>query len=184
MKKQLIFLIGAILFVATSVFAQPTKLSKEERKAERRAIFEEQYQQNRETILDRRFAIEANRFADRYGRQVFLSPNTNFVLADGETGVIQLAFNNGPGFNGLGGITLEGRITNFSINPRKNNASNITGRMTVSGTALGAVDVFFNVNGEGNASFRVSSSYGHRFTLHGFITHLDDSVLYQGLTTF
>ena len=180
----MIFLIGAILFITTSAFAQQPKLSKEERRAQRRAALEESYEENREIILDRRFAIEANRFADRYGRQYFLNSNANFIMADGENGVIQLAFNNGPGYNGLGGITLQGRVTKFTVHPRKNGALNTTGRMVVSGTALGAVDIFFNVNGEGNASFRVSSSYGHRFTLYGFITHLEDTVLYQGLTTF
>ena len=184
MKKQLIFLIGAILFITTSALAQPTRTDKNERKAQRRAALEEQYQETRALIQDQRFAIEANRFADRYGRQVFLNNNANFILADGETGVIQLAFNNGPGYNGLGGITLQGRITKFLVHPHKEGASNITGRMIVSGTALGAVDIFFNTNGEGNASFRVSSSYGHRFTLFGFITSLEDTVLYQGLTTF
>lgn len=39
-------------------------------------------------------------------------PNTNFLLVQGDNAVIQLASNSGrPGFNGLGGITVEGRIT-------------------------------------------------------------------------
>lgn len=40
------------------------------------------------------------------------SPNTNFLLVQGDEAVIQISSNGGhPGFNGLGGITVEGRIT-------------------------------------------------------------------------
>ncbi len=182
--KNPIFLIVAFLLMAITSWGQGEKLSKEERKLLKKAELEQRYQETVSLLESNQFAIEATRLADRYGRQAFINPNTNFVLVDGDIGVIQLALGSGPGFNGLGGITLEGRITNFVLNPTNNLNRGISGRMTVIGTALGAVDLFFNINAEGNSTIRFSSNYGHRFQLYGFLTPLNESIIYQGMTTF
>ncbi len=40
-----------------------------------------------------------------------LNSNANFILVQGSKGMVQVAFNNGePGLNGLGGVTLEGKV--------------------------------------------------------------------------
>lgn len=41
-----------------------------------------------------------------------LNGNTNFVFQQAQSGMVQFAFNHGaPGLNGMGGMTLEGRVS-------------------------------------------------------------------------
>lgn len=88
-------------------------------KAQKKAI--EKRNREIQDSLDHAAAVEAMSkgyyvlMADRLmikGR-AFMNPmsNTNFVLIQGDKAVIQLAANNGrAGFNGMGGITVEGSI--------------------------------------------------------------------------
>ena len=54
-------------------------------------------------------------------RNYNISSNTNFVLVQGDDGILQIAYNNGkPGVNGLGGWTAKGTVRNKSIKYAKN----------------------------------------------------------------
>lgn len=105
-----------VSLVANASEPDTEKLTKSQRKAiEKR---------NREIkdSLDHEIAVKAMNegyyvlMADRMmirGRP-YLNPesNTNFVLIQGDEAVIQLAINNGRlGLNGMGGITVEGKIS-------------------------------------------------------------------------
>ena len=49
-------------------------------------------------------------------RRYDISPNSNFILVQGDDGIIQFAFNTGgPGSNGLGGWTGKGHVRNKTI---------------------------------------------------------------------
>jgi len=67
-----------------------------------------------------------------------ISPNTNFVLVQQDNCIIQVAFNTGnPGANGLGGITLKGKVSNNRMSTDKN----------------GDVHFSYNVNGSNVSAF-------------------------------
>ncbi|MBQ1988091.1 MAG: DUF4251 domain-containing protein [Muribaculaceae bacterium] len=58
------------------------------------------------------YVLMADRMIMRGGSYMNPTPNTNFLLVQGDRAVIQIASNNAnPGMNGLGGITVEGRVT-------------------------------------------------------------------------
>ena len=116
--KKLIFLLIVCLSCVFVLYATDVDYSKLT-KAQKKAI-EKRNKEIRDS-LDHESAVEALAkgyyvlMADRImikGRSfISIDPNKNFILIQGDNAVIQLAANNGrPGLNGLGGITVEGKI--------------------------------------------------------------------------
>lgn len=109
---------------------KPSKLTKES-KAERKAR-EKREQQTLDSIAHLK-AVEAidsgyfvilvdNLSLGRLGYMVSdINSNTNFILAQNDGGIFQMAFNNGRlGLNGMGGVTLHGAIRNKQVKTEKN----------------------------------------------------------------
>lgn len=73
-------------------------------------------------IEDGYFVLQATQVRTTGGRyELGLNDNTNFMLMQGDKGIFQVAFNTmNAGANGLGGITLHGRINNKNIRYDKN----------------------------------------------------------------
>lgn len=183
MTKKLIALLP-LLLVGVMLLGQGVskqKLSKEERKAAKKAKQEEQLNAILEAIEGRNFVIEANTFTNRRGLSTPINPTLNFVAIQDEDAVIQLASGNGIGLNGLGGITTDGRITKFEIIEKK---KGINLSLRVFGSVFGATDLFLNVNASGNASIRVLTLNGGRFSFNGQFQELEDSTVFQGSNTY
>ena len=157
-------------------------------KLERKELKQEEKRRNLEklfTIVNQRtFIIEADNISDRYGRRLFVNPSTNFLIVEDSTAIIQLALNNGLGFNGLGGITLEGRLTSFEVKKDADNKKPIFMKARVFGTALGSIDLFLDLYSDGRSVVRFSSQYGHRFSLDGSLINLDESLPFVGTRSF
>ena len=74
------------------------------------------------------FVLQATEVRNSYGRyELGLNDNTNFMLMQGDKGIFQVAFNTmSAGANGLGGITLHGRISNKKLTHDKKGNTIIT----------------------------------------------------------
>ena len=173
-------------FLLLSLFsmAQPsnrTTSTKAERKAAKAAEREENRKQLLELLESRQFVLEANTIANRYGQLIPVSPNTNFVAALEDQGVIQFAIGFGPGLNGLGGITEDGKITKYEIIEQK---SGFTVHMRLFGTIYGSSDLFLNVTTSGFAQVRVVTLRGGRFSFNGLLLPVEDSNVFQGNSFF
>ncbi|MDZ7635963.1 MAG: DUF4251 domain-containing protein [Bacteroidales bacterium] len=95
-------------------------------------------------------------------------PLTNFVAVEGKEAYFQMASVSGVGFNGLGGVTLKGRITSFEINQEKKHGS-YTILMNTVGNG-GNLTIVMKVNKTGEmASASVSSNHGSRIDLSGVL---------------
>ncbi len=71
------------------------------------------------------FVLQATQVRNSYGNYALgLNDNTNFLLMQGDKGIFQVAYNTmSAGPNGLGGMTLHGRISKLNIkNDKKGNA--------------------------------------------------------------
>ena len=123
MKKLLLIMLACVTF-SVSAYAvetlQNVKESGELTKKQKKAI--EKRNREMEDSIRHAEAVEAMKkgyyvlMADRMMLKnrayVNPSPNTNFLLVQGEEAIIQIASNGGrPGLNGMGGITVDGRIT-------------------------------------------------------------------------
>lgn len=170
MKKLAIIL---ILFLPVVAMAQgSTKEAK--KKARHEKIM---------TLIDsQEWVLQANTLRDRYGNNVFVDETTNFVAIADSAGVVQIAFNNARiGRNGLGGETVDGRITRYDVKdlgPGKGATINMTlfGQTTL--------HLLLNISDGGYATLYLTGLFGQRLTFSGQLRPLQGSDIYVGTTTF
>lgn len=110
-----------------------------------------------------------------------MNRTTNFVLVQGDTAVVQFALEgivNSP--NGIGGLTVEGRVTKKRIDYDKRGNLNYT--MYVTGTALSADVTFTLPKGSTRCSATVNSNFSSdQLTFSGELCPYRSNV-YQGWT--
>jgi hypothetical protein len=181
MKKIGLFLI--IVLSAGLVFGQDTK---EDRKAAKKARKEEQKRINLENterlkliVGTKQFVLEAHTLFDRTGMSYNLNPTLNFVGFDGTNSSIQLSFNQLVGWNGVGGVTIDGRIDKMEIkgNDKK---PNFSVDAAVKNRTGGYVTMIFRVSSDGNARVDMSGSFGEKVSFQGRIVALSQTSVYKG----
>ena len=160
-----------LLLFATGVSAQnEVRLSRQEKKALR----EEQKKQEEATLAlntsaaleSGQFVLKADRLRSRTGLTVNVNPTINFIAVEGRDAYVQVASPSGVGLNGLGGVTLMGRMTSIDISESdKNGFYSII--MNTMGNA-GHLTIDMNVNQTGEmASATVRTNYGGRIEMNG-----------------
>ena len=188
MKKQFILIIAAVGCLLTASYAAadnhpvddiyatektPT-LTKEQKKAEKARKKREKeikdsisFELAKKAVEEGRFVITADQIRGKHGRTVNVNRTTNFVLVQGDTAVVQFALEgivNSP--NGIGGLTVEGRVTKKRIDYDKRGNLNYT--MYVTGTALSADVTFTLPKGSTRCSATVNSNFSSdQLTFYG-----------------
>ena len=192
MKSTYLFiaLFFCISFIGYSQTDNPdTKnLTKDEKKAMRKAKKEEDKRKRKEALKDfeeyakmKEWVVEAHLVFDKQGQSYQMNPSINFVSVIQDQTTIQLSFNGIMGWNGVGGITLEGKISKYELSS-DGKSVNIT--MTAMGSGLGIVDLFVSVTGDGNGRVSVSGNWGDRITFQGKFVSLEESSVFKGTTTY
>jgi len=161
-----------LLLLAATVMAQDQDpLTRQEKKARR----QEQKKQNEamlamntsEALRSGRFVLKADQLRGHGGLLVNVDPTINFVAAEGDEAYVQVAppFA-GPGLNGLGGVTLKGRITSMEIERGKKNAAYNIIINTIGTTGNFTVVINMNQTGEA-ASASVHTGRGTWLEMYG-----------------
>lgn len=174
------------LFLCTSelLYAQDTKkLSKKEQKEIRRKQLEEQKEAILELLKSKQWVIEAHTVYDRYSQSYQLNPTINFVGVKDEEGALQLGFNGLIGWNGVGGVTIDGQVTRYEVKETKGNDAPAV-VMRFQGRGVGFATINISVNTSGQATARISGDFGERITFTGVIKALEESVVYKGQSLF
>ena len=131
-------------------------------------------------VIDKGFTLEADKVEFKYGQTAFVNSNTNFVSVNGDNSVVQLAFNiplSGP--NGLGGITLDGKVSNYEVN--KDKKGNVDISMNVMGTGISARVTISLFAGSNRASVTILPNFNsNRITLVGVIVPSQLSRVFKG----
>lgn len=96
-----------------------------------------------------------------------LDGNSNFLFQQDRSGMVQMALNNGwEGFNGMGGMTLEGRVQNVDL--RTDKKGNISYRFSLIGDDVNAlVDVTIYSGSDYAQAIVTPALSGPRITLNG-----------------
>ena len=130
-------------------------------------------------VLYQRFVLEANTLKDKRGNTLQVSSNINFIAADSLTGVIQVGSNTDVGRNGVGGVTVEGSISNYKFTLHEKSGSyNITYYLR---TPLGSYDVRMTAFPDGRADADLSSStLGGRLRYSCYLVPLGISRVFKG----
>lgn len=190
MKKTLLT-IGLAIFFLSGLFAdgKPTKeewrnMSRAERKAYREAELAKQHDSLMVILESKQWVLEANRLQDRYGNSVNIQSNLNFIGVSEENATVQLGSNHTVGHNGVGGVTVDGRVNKYEVTEVKRANSGANVQLSVSGAAMGHADVTISVSPSGQASATLRSIDGSRITYHGQIVPLSESRVYKGQTLY
>ena len=189
MIKQILPMFLSFLFLFPMAYGQDANMTRKEKKETRKAQEQADREKNYGIVLklleERNFVIEVRDFVDRYGQTVPVSPTTNFVAVSDSLATLQLAFPGSiGGYNGLGGITIDGNVTDIEVlkkDPRKG----ITFQISVFGNGFASADMFVDVDlTNGRANIRYTGQRGERFTLRGTFLAYDASRVYKGTTLF
>lgn len=186
--KKILFLLAILLIGTGAMMAQDDKTSQKEAKkaekeakkateqAEQMALFE----QAKQALENKDFVLEAERVEFKRGSYVYVTPNTNFVSLVDNRASIQLAFNGGrPGPNGIGGITVEGNISNYEIKTDKK--GNVTVNMMVQGVAVSASVSIRLIHGSNRCLATVNPNFNsNRVTFNGFLYPSEESNVFKG----
>lgn len=182
--KKVIFLITALVIAAASGYAQDDngrKPTKQERKAQEARIDSMKSTMAEKAIEDSAFVLEADQVTFKRGYTAYVTSNTNFVAVSGGRASVQVAFNvPWPGFNGLGGITVDGYISRYE--KTKDKKGNVYLKMSVNGRGISA-QVFLTLwAGSNKATVSVQQNfYSGRITLDGEIVPLEYSGVFKGV---
>lgn len=196
MNRVLFLVIVLLLCVATTVDAQQTR--KERRDAKREAIKKKRaaervkemqldsiaFLKALDAIENNSFVLEADNIMFPTGIIRYVTSATNYVQVVGNEGILQTAFSNfsySPSPNGLGGVTVDGKISTPKIS--KDEHGNVHYEFSITGIAVSATIMITLTGGTNEASAYISPNFnGNNITMTGHIVPYDESVVFQGIT--
>lgn len=183
--KKIIFILFAVFFAVANAAAQDDggrKLTKKERKALEARMDSMANAKALKAVDDTAFVLEADEVVFKRGYVAHVNSNTNFIAFRCGEAVVQVSFNvPWPGFNGIGGISVEGRVSKYKCETDKRGNTYI--EAFVNGTVLSA-RVFMTLYADGNkATVDIQQNfYSGRITLNGVIVPVDESSVFQATT--
>lgn len=185
--KNINIIFISLLFVFTASFGevnaatQESSLkSKDKDKIDSKK--KEQFEAIGNLLREKSFVLEAEWLRDKYGNRVYVSPTINFVKVDKPEAVLQIGSNHGFGYNGLGGITAEGTLSEMKI--KENEKKLVYYVQMTFMTSIGTYDVNMNVDSNGWADASVTGLRSGRLTYQGDLVALENSRIYKGNTTY
>lgn len=198
--KRVLFILLALFAVQVSLFAQEKKLTRKEKEAawraerlkkraqEERQIMHSdsiQYVQAINAIRNGSWALEASNVTFNNGVTRFVTESTNFVSVNDGQAVVQTAFNNSNinSLNGLGGITLEGRILGEELKMDKE--GNVYYNYSIQGAEISAtVNVVITAH-TNQATATVNPNFSSRqMTMSGYIYPYESAGVIEGTSGY
>lgn len=193
MRRTLIILLATILpMLATAQsFSERRQADKEKWYEEKRKT--EQREQEVKNLTDsvyhslsasalheKRFVLEADQVVFKHGRNAFVNSSTNFVSLFDNEAVVQISpLESVGGFNGVGGITLDGTASNIKIHEDKK--KNIRLSMSVTGVGISAQVEIRLTHGSDKANVTINPNFNsHRTELIGRIVPYENSEIFKG----
>lgn len=198
--KRVLFILLALFAVQVSLFAQEKKMTRKEKEAawraerlkkraqEERQIMHSdsiQYVQAINAIRNGSWALEASNVTFNNGVTRFVTESTNFVSVDDGQAVVQTAFNNSNinSPNGLGGVTLEGRILDEEL--KMDNEGNVYYNYNIQGAEISAtVNVVITAH-TNQATATVNPNFSSRqMTMSGYIYPYESAGVIEGTSGY
>lgn len=180
--------ISVLALLATIGLGQPVhaqeveekKLSRAERKALQQQIDSIQYEQAIVAMRDTAFTLEASYVVFKHGYRAFVHSHTNFVRVEKNKAIVQVAFNvpvAGP--NGIGGVTVEGLVSDYRLKYDKRGCAYLT--FYVQGVGISAHLSISLPKGTNNASLTVMPNFNsRRLTFEGVVLPTEESFVVKG----
>lgn len=159
------------------------ELSRQERKALQDSIDSVQWAAALAAVNDTAFTLEADEVIFKYGQRAYVSSSTNFVAVRNGKATVQVAFNvpvAGP--NGMGGVTLDGRVSSYSVSTdAKGNVVSV--QMDVNGTVISSRLFIRLYRGSNRAEVDVLPNFNsRRISLSGRLLPAGQSFVVKGMS--
>lgn len=182
MKIKVSFVIMLMLMAVGNVQAQNMEknLSREEKKVLQEKLDSLLSIEAERAVKEKAFTLEADRVLFKYGHTAYVNSNTNFVSVQGDKAAVQIAFNVPlSGLNGLGGVTVDGTVSDYET--KKDKEGNLLVTMNVMGIGISArVDIRMT-RGTSQATIDVTPNFNsNRFSLQGVILPSQKSSVFKG----
>ena len=195
--KRFLFVAALLsLLCGEVVMAQMTRQERREawkearakRRAEQKALEEVQdsvaFIKAVEALKSGNWVLEADNVVFRNGMLRYVSSNTKYVAVQNGEGTVQTAFNNfvySP--NGLGGVTVQGQISDQKISQDKD--GNIFMNFSIFGGAISATLNLTLTGGTNEASIYISPNFnGNNLTMNGNLVPYDEATIFEGTTSW
>ena len=202
MKRILFSGVLLLLFctVALEMSAQDKKLTRKEREAAWRAerlrkrAAEERIEQHNDSILylqaiaaikSGSWALEASNITFDNGVTNFVTESTNFVSVNEGIGTVQTALNNSNVYspNGLGGLTLEGRVDDENL--QIDRYGNIYYSFSIFGSEISTTVNITVTAGSNQATAFINPNFSNRnLTMSGYIFPYANAGIIEGTTGY
>lgn len=130
------------------------------------------------------WVMEADNVIFRNGMLRYVSSNTNYVAVQNGEGTVQTAFNNfiySP--NGLGGVTVQGNVSDQQISRDKH--GNAFMNFSIFGGAISATLNLTLTVGTNEASIYISPNFnGNTLTMNGTLVPYDEATVFEGISSW
>lgn len=178
MKKILILLVSFIFSVGLSAHNNSGPINRQETKND--TTVSDEFSNTSQMIKNRQFVLEADYLSNARGYRIIVPSTLNFIRVDSTRAVIQVGSNNGIGYNGVGGITAEGQISNWKVY-KNDKKKNFTVSMTVM-TPIGIYDIVMYVGADGNSSATISGMHPGKLIYDGQLVAPDETRVFKGMS--
>jgi hypothetical protein len=194
MKKIANFIGILLLALALSgqtAWAQHQQLTKKEkrhleqmRKKKERTL---EHQASRayymELLSKKYFVFEADYLVGPEGQSFILTPNINFMSVNGNNVVLQFGFDGVVGWNGVGGITVRGNLSNYKVDTTRRNNLMVTTDVNLIGPGL-PPHITLNVSDDGTAFLTILPATGGPINVYGQIFSPQKAAIFEGQSLF
>lgn len=180
MLKYCVFIAGALFVLNSCRTLTPEEQAlKQQKKEIQMAVDSVNFRKADSFISEGRFVLEADEISFKRGNRVIVDPNRNYIAVTGDEAVVQIAPYNGGGPNGMGGITVEGRVSNMVSKTDKRGNQIYT--FSVNGTSVSSSVMVTLFKNSTKASAYISPNFNSQnVTLSGKIVDLESSNILFG----
>ncbi|UBM61187.1 DUF4251 domain-containing protein [Candidatus Sulfidibacterium hydrothermale] len=193
--KKFVFILSFLLALAFVVPAGATaqtkaltkkeqrKLEKKKKKEERKKKSLAQRKYYEKLLKDQRWVFQATRLYGPSGQLYNVSPDVNFVAVKDSMIILQFGFQNVIGWNGVGGVTAEGFLSQYKLNPGKNHKQAMTVSAHIRPKFGGGSPYFtMTIMDDGSADIAVTLNNGDLLRMGGQLYAPQNASVYKGVT--
>ena len=173
-----LFLSGGLIAQEKNTKKETKKEISQQKKDEKKAKIENLYKHTDSLLTGRRFVLEAQFLRNNRGERVNVISTLNFIAIDSLSGVIQVGSIQHFGYNGVGGVTVQGRITNWKLE-KDDKAKNFFLVLTIQGN-VDIYDINMNIDYTGYATATLNGINTGKMTYEGDLVSLETTSVFKG----
>ncbi len=160
------------------------QIQKQERQAAKEAENELLRIKTESMLQLHRFVLEADYLSDKSGKRAAVNSTINFIRVDSLKLVMQLGSNYGVGYNGVGGITIEGSVTKYDLKIIEGKKGKSYNLMLMVMSSTGNYDITLLINDIGSTDATIRNNTSGMLRYYGRLVPIEASKVYKGSTSY